>query len=387
MTLTDYAEDHLRSRLANAVLRRLTLTQDETTVLNTISWNLCLPYAAALITLIIGVTRIAKETSNVQGIEKIITLGPLFLAVSMAVFGMDHLVFYDSVVLLIPSWIPWHLFWALFVGLCLLAGAVSLALHRYAILAAALFAAMLFLFVLLMHIPKVLQAPHDRFAWAIALRDLAFAACALSFAAAQAPERLKRFAGNVLTPARGVIGVAVIYFSVEHFLHPEFRPGVPLKHLTPFWIPARVAIAYLTGVILLIAGLAFISNRHTRLAAVGLGAVIFLLVLVVYVPIVIAKPAAIGSGLNALADTLLFSGSILCFAASQRCTPPSECGCARSVGQRREFVNRYRGGQKHRSAAKPQVRLPLCGESISSCGPDRRSRSPLQSCTGGRTLL
>lgn len=72
------------------------------------------------------------------------------------------------------------------------------------------------------------------------------------------------------------------------------------------------------GGVLLIAGLAFICNWRTRSAATGFGLAIFLLVLFLYVPIVIAKPSAIGSGLNALADTLLFSGTMLCFAGSQR---------------------------------------------------------------------
>lgn len=268
--------------------------------------------------MIIGLTRIARQLSSTQGLERIIGFGPLFLAVPMAVFGMDHLVFSDSVVAMIPSWIPWHLFWALFVGICLVAGAVSVGLRRYAVLTVALFGTMLLLFVLLMHIPKVVQAPGDRFAWAVAFRDLTFAAGALSLAAVQAPDRLKRFAKDIFTPARIVIGIAVLFFAVEHFLHPEFRPGVPLRQVTPLWIPARASLSYVTGAVLLIAGLAFICNQRTRSAATGLGVVMLLLALFLYVPIVIAKPSAIGSGLNALADTLLFSGSMLCFAGGQR---------------------------------------------------------------------
>lgn len=287
-------------------------------MLNTISWNVCAPYIAGAVALIAGITSAAKKISNSRGIDRISIFGPIFLAVAMSVFGVDHFVFYNSVVAMIPAWIPWHLFWAFFVGMCLVACALSLVLRKYAILATALFAAMLFLFVLLIHLPKVVQAPHDRFAWTLALRDLAFGAGTLCFAAAHAPQRLAGYAKNVLTPARFVMGVATLFFAIEHFLHPEFRPGVPLKQLTPLWVPVRVPLAYFTGVILLMAGLAFICNMRTEFAATGLGLVVFLLVLFLYVPIVIAKPLAIGSGLNALADMLLFSGSILCFAKSQR---------------------------------------------------------------------
>lgn len=42
--------------------------------------------------------------------NKLLALGSLFLAVPMAVFGMGHFVFTGSVVTMVPSWIPWHLF-------------------------------------------------------------------------------------------------------------------------------------------------------------------------------------------------------------------------------------------------------------------------------------
>jgi uncharacterized membrane protein len=204
-------------------------------------------------------------------LDRIIALGPMFLAVPMAVFGADHLVFSESVTPMVPSWIPWHLFWVLVVGICLIAGALSLVLRKYAPLAAVLFGTMLLLFELLLHIPKIVHTPTDRFAWAVALRDLAFAAGALSFAAVHVPTQWARFARRLPALARFVIGVAAVFFAVEHFLHPEFKPGIPLKQLTPLWIPARVPLAYLTGQFLLAKGVALICNKGVRLAASSLG--------------------------------------------------------------------------------------------------------------------
>lgn len=82
--------------------------------------------------------------------------------------------------------------------------------------------------------------------------DLAFGAGPLSFAAAQAPTRWIRPTKVVPTLARAVIGIAAIFFAVEHFLRPEFKPGVPLEQMTPPWFPGRVPLSHLTGVILLI---------------------------------------------------------------------------------------------------------------------------------------
>jgi len=282
-----------------------------------IAWELYVPYLAGAVTLIIGIVGVRKQVSMAQGSDRIVAFGPMFLAVPMVVFGAEHFVFSESVSPMVPSWIPWHLFWVLFVGICLIVGALSLVLRRYATLAAASFGTMLLFFELLIHIPRIVQAPSDRFAWAVAVRDLAVAAGALSFAALRVPPQWTHFAGKIPALARFVIGIAVVFFAVEHFLHPEFNPGVPLKQLTPLSIPVRVPLAYLTGTVLLATGLGLICNRSARFAASTLGLLFLLLVIVLYIPIVIAQPSAIGNGLNYLVDALLFSGSALCLAESQ----------------------------------------------------------------------
>lgn len=301
-----------------AVLRSILSTARLGMLFAAFPLKLCLPYFAGAAVLIIGVIRIRKEFSTASGMDRITLLGPMFLAVPMAVFGADHFVFTRSIVPLVPSWIPAHLFWVLFVGTCLVAGALSLVVQRYAALAADLFATMLFLFVVLLWIPQVLRAPGSRLAWAYALRDLTFGAGALSFAAAQAPARFTRSARLVLTFVRTEIGFAAIFFAIEHFLHPEFLPGVPLEDLTPRWFPGRVPVGYFAGVVLLITGLGLVLNKWPKLTATALGLMLLLLVVVVYVPIVIMQPRVIETGLNYLADTLMFCGIVLCFAGSYR---------------------------------------------------------------------
>jgi hypothetical protein len=81
------------------------------------------PYIAGAAALIICLPRIRKEVSRARGLDRMTLFGPIFLAIPMAIFGADHFVFANSIANLVPSWIPWHLFWAYFVGVCLLAGA------------------------------------------------------------------------------------------------------------------------------------------------------------------------------------------------------------------------------------------------------------------------
>ena len=288
-------------------------------LLAVISWDPLLPYFTGAFILILGVsTVIKKEISSAHGVDKLLSFGPLFIAVPMAVFGADHFVFAGSITQLVPSWIPWHPFWVYFVGACLIGGALSLSVRKYAALSAGLFGIMLLLFEVLIHFPKVASAPGDRFAWAVALRELVFAWSALSFAVTQAVERGTHGARTVITLGRFFIGLPIIFFGVEHFLHPEFKPAVPLNGLTPLWIPARLYWGYLTGAVLAVTGLCLIANKKGQAAATWLGVFLFLLVVGIYVPITIARPSAIGDGLNYLADTLLLSGSALCFARAQR---------------------------------------------------------------------
>src|SRR6185369_5130732 len=114
---------------------------------------------------------------------------------------------------------------------------------------------------------------------------------------------------------RFFIGVPSIFYGVEHLLHPEYVPGIPLQKLTPEWIPGRIFLSYLVGVILILAGLCLVVNKKTRMAATVLGLTILLTVLWIYLPMLIAAHRDVVA-LNFFFDTLLFSGAILLLASS-----------------------------------------------------------------------
>ena len=112
---------------------------------------------------------------------------------------------------------------------------------------------------------------------------------------------------------RFFVGVPSIFYGVEHLLHPEFVPGVPLQKLTPEWIPGRILLSYFVGVILILAGVCLLVNKKARVAAAVLGLTILLTVLWIYLPMLIAAPKDVVA-LNFFFDTLLFSGAILLLA-------------------------------------------------------------------------
>lgn len=273
---------------------------------------------AGVVCLALGAIAARKDVAAARGLDKLIALACVFFAAPLAVFGAEHLTDAADIAQLVPTWMPAHMFWTYFVGVALIAASLGLSLKKYLCLTCLLLAAMFFLFVLTIHIPGAVANPGDRFLWASALRDLSFGAGALALAGAMM-SRSSPGRDNVLTTiARVFLGVALIVYGVEHFLHPAFAPGVPLKKMTPAWVPAPHLWAYITGTVLLIAGVAILINRYTRKAAAWTGLLIVLLTLFLYVPILATARSAtdIVVGLNYVFDTLLFAGTVLLLAAA-----------------------------------------------------------------------
>ena len=268
--------------------------------------------------MVLGLYTVKKEFASMKGLDRIVALGPLFLAVPVAVFGAEHFTAPKIMAGMVPSWIPVHLFWALFVGACLISAALSIAVKKYVGVAAALLGLMILLFVVLIHIPNVANTPSSQILWVVALRDLTFSWGALSVAATQTQPWKPQVRQRVISLARFFIGVSIIFLGVGQVLHPQLAPGVPLEKSTPLWIPGHTLWGYPTGVVYVVAGLCLITNKKAGLAASWLGVVILLLVVVIYFPIVVGIPSDIGNGLNYLADTLMLSGSVLALAQAQR---------------------------------------------------------------------
>jgi uncharacterized membrane protein len=254
--------------------------------------------------------------ARASGLDKVVALCNLCFAIPLAVFGAEHLSGAKFIMLGVPSYMPWRLFWAYFVGFALLAASLSIATKIQVPWSGLLFGIMMFLFVAMVHIPRVLASAGDRIPWTIVIREMSFAGGAWLLAG-----NAMRGQGQskLITVGRVLIAIAALFFGVEHFLHPAGCPGVPLEKLTPVWIPGRLLIGYLTGAILLVAGASILLARKTRLAATYLGTWILLLVLFIYGPILIVQlsdpsTAVKVEGINYFADTLLFAGAILALA-------------------------------------------------------------------------
>jgi hypothetical protein len=274
-------------------------------------------YFSLIGTLAISLVKIAGEVRTPQsGFDRFTTFGRLWFAIPLAVFGAEHLADAADVAELVPRWIPGHLFWAYFVGLALVFAALSIVLKIQARLAATLLGVMFLSFVAMIHIPNIVAQP-DRFFWAIGLRDLSFSGGAFALAGSQRSSGSAYGKPLLMHLGRFFIAIPALFFGVEHFLHAAYVPGVPLNKLTPAWIPGRLFLTYFTGLVLLAAGACLLANKKARWAAGTLGATILLLMLVVYLPMLIAAPTSVVA-MNYFADTLMFGGAVLILADSLR---------------------------------------------------------------------
>ena len=296
-------------------------------VLNPTFW----PYLAAVALLAAGSAAIVQgRVSPAAGVEKSWRLGPLFLAVPMGVFGADHFVASKSIAQIVPAWMPWHLFWVYFVGTALIAAALSIVSHRHSALAATLLGGMLLSFVFLIHIPTVIEQP-DRFAVAILFRDLSFSAGAFALAMERAHRLSPGRARSLASLLRYALAVPTLIFGVEHYLHPGFAPVIPLKQPLPSWIPAQAPLAYITGSVLLVASACLLIDWRSRQVATWLGAFVFAIVMLVYLPLLVANPFDIVP-VNYFFDTLAFAGSALLLADLLRKTEEARADATAHAG-------------------------------------------------------
>jgi uncharacterized membrane protein len=271
------------------------------------------PGLAGVIVLAIGCFTVRKDLSAAPGLDKLFALACVFFAAPLALFGAEHFAAARGISQVVPPWMPGRLFWTYFVGLCLIAAALSLVLGKYIRLTATLLAIMFLLFVVLIHLPNVAAHPENRFVWAVAARDLTFAAGACALA-----ESLRTRGSPFLTPVRLYVALALIFFGVEHFLHPQCAPGVPLEKVTPDWFPLRMLLGYFSGAVIFVGGAAMLFPRYARTAAAGVGLLFTLLTVFLYGPILLssATVAEMNVGENYVADTLLYGAAVLLLAAA-----------------------------------------------------------------------
>ncbi len=85
----------------------------------------------------------------------------VLLGVFLVVCGVQHFIYDDFVIQMVPAWLPGQRFWAHGTGIALIAGGVGMNFRPTARLAAGLSGLMIFFWVVLLHIPRALASWPD----------------------------------------------------------------------------------------------------------------------------------------------------------------------------------------------------------------------------------
>ncbi len=102
-------------------------------------------------------------------------LARFVFAFTLIIFGWQHFEYAAYLATLVPAWLPGHLLWIYFTGAGFIAAGASIALKFLGRLAATLLGLMFFLWVVILHAPRVYASLHNTDEWSSLFVALAMA--------------------------------------------------------------------------------------------------------------------------------------------------------------------------------------------------------------------
>jgi len=215
-------------------------------------------------------------------LDKITKLGRYFLAVPMLVFGIQHFVYAEFIVHLVPTWIPGRLFWTYFAGAALFASGLGIIINVLPKLAATLLGLMISIWVVVLHIPRVFQFPGD--SEFINVFDAIFMLSGAYLLSMSLPGNpyLPKLAAWAAKLSPYLIALSLTVFGIENFLHNKL---VFIVGAAPYELPGEVFWTYCTSIIFIAAAFTIIFSKSVRVTASLLGVYIFFIAVIIYIPL------------------------------------------------------------------------------------------------------
>lgn len=216
-------------------------------------------------------------------LDKITKLGPYFLALPLVVFGIQHFMFAEFVVNLVPTWMPERLFWTYFAGVALFAAGIGIIFNILSHLAATLLGLMIFAWILVLHIPRALGDAFNGREFINVFDALMLSGGAFVLAGSlPGRKHLDSIANAGAKAGPFFIALALLVFGIEHFIYAKlvFIVGADYYNVpgATFWI-------YFSAVVFIAASIGILVSRRSSQTAALLGIFIFITTLFFYGPL------------------------------------------------------------------------------------------------------
>ena len=206
--------------------------------------------------------------------HKYIYFGSVLLGIAFIGTGLQHLIYLHFVATLVPAYMPVPLLWAGLTGAAMILAGISFLLRRSNTLAALLLSLMMAGFIVMIHIPKLISAPHEINNWIRAMQDLAILGTAMMLTSIK-----------TLNKAGGYLyALPIILLGAAHFMHPAL--------ITPkiaSYLPATSVLDFVVGAAMVALAVCIIANRYARIAALALGVLLLIFALLYSVPTLAAN--------------------------------------------------------------------------------------------------
>jgi uncharacterized membrane protein len=215
--------------------------------------------------------------------------GQIALALTMIGLGIAGLMAQDfsQVWAPVPPWLPARTTFVYLTALVSLAAGTGLLVPRVMLASSRLLFGALIAWLLVLRVPPMIRTPELLVAWTAGATAV-MAASAWILYARHASERDQHQLGFLASEtgiriARRVFGISFVPFGLAHFVYLSATTV-----LIPAWLPAHVALAYVTGGAFIAGGLAVLFGVYPRLAALMLNVQMVGFLLVVWLPRIVA---------------------------------------------------------------------------------------------------
>jgi uncharacterized membrane protein len=239
-------------------------------------------------------------------------IGRIFYGLAIAAIGFLTIFYRDFPYFMIPpkhTWITDHVLLVYLSGALLFLAGVCIIIGKKLLPASLILGTGLLLLFCFYFIPYQLMAlsNYRHYGdWENAAKELALASGALVIA------RTKRL-GIIL------FALTIISFSIDHFVYAHEAAGY-----VPAWVPNPVLWLYITGSALAAAGIAILFDIKRKLGATLLGVMIFIWVIILHIPRVIAGPMDNSGESSSAFLALAYCGIAFVIAGAARSAPASE---------------------------------------------------------------